>query len=132
MMMLAALAAGGLALQWRLRTQPLAWTETWGCGYTGATPRMQYTASSFAQFLVTLFGWALRPTVHRPRLTRLFPQTAQFESHVPEVVLDRCVLPVFHFLGQVLFLFRLMQQGSVQIYLVYVFAILVLLLMIYR
>jgi hydrogenase-4 component B len=71
--LLAVLAAGAVALQWRLRTQPLAWTETWGCGYTGPTPRMQYTASSFAQFLVTLFGWALRPTVHWPQLTSLFP-----------------------------------------------------------
>jgi hydrogenase-4 component B len=130
--LLVALAGGAAALQWRLHTQPLAWTETWGCGYIAPTPRMQYTASSFAQFLVTLFGWALRPTVHRPRLTSLFPQTARFESHVPEVVLDRFVLPAFHFLARILFWFRVMQQGSVQIYLVYVFAILVLLLMIYR
>ena len=126
------LAAGAVALRWRLRSQPLSWTETWGCGYTGPTPRMQYTASSFAQFLVTLFSWALKPSLHSPRLTELFPQTARFESHVPEVILDRFVMPVFHFLARILFWARIMQQGSVQIYLVYVFAILVLLLMIYR
>jgi len=130
--LLAALAVGAAALNWRLRTQPLGWTETWGCGYTGPTPRMQYTASSFAQFLVMLFGWALRPTVHQPRLTSLFPQAAKFQSHVPEVVLDRLVMPTFHLAARILFWFRVMQQGSVQIYLVYVFAILVLLLLVYR
>jgi hydrogenase-4 component B len=132
LILVAALALGMAALYWRLRTQPLGWTETWGCGYTGPTPRMQYTASSFAQLLVTLFGWALRPTVHQPRLTSLFPQSAKFESHVPEVVLDRLVMPAFHFAARILFWFRLMQQGSVQIYLVYVFAILILLLLVYR
>jgi hydrogenase-4 component B len=115
-------------LYWRIRTQPLSWTETWGCGYTAPTPRMQYTSSSFAQFLVDLFGWSLQPTFHRPHLDSLFPASAKFASHVPEVVLDRVVLPVAHFLGRVLLWFRLMQQGAVQIYLLYIFAILVLLL----
>ncbi|HEX5105453.1 MAG TPA: hypothetical protein VFV87_16660, partial [Pirellulaceae bacterium] len=130
--LIAALAIGTAVLNWRMRTQPLGWTETWGCGYTRPTPRMQYTASSFAQFLVALFGWALQPTAHQPRLTSLFPQSAHFESHVPEVVLDRLVMPAFHLAARILFWFRLMQQGSVQIYLLYVFAILVLLLLVFR
>jgi hypothetical protein len=61
--------------------------------------------------------------VHQPQLASLFPQAARFESHVPEVVLDWFVIPMFHFVARILFWFRLMQQGSVQIYLVYVFAI---------
>jgi hydrogenase-4 component B len=124
----ASLAVVSGLLYWRIRTQPLSWTETWGCGYTAPTPRMQYTASSFAQFLVDLLGWSLQPTVHRPHLDNLFPSTAEFASHVPEVVLDRAVQPVARFLGRVLLWFRLMQQGAVQIYLLYIFAILVLLL----
>jgi hydrogenase-4 component B len=128
-LLLAVLAAGFGLLQWRIGSQPLSFTATWGCGYTGPTPRMQYTASSFAQFLVGLFGWALRPKVHRPALPELFPAAATFASHVPEVVLDRVILPMFRSLARVLFWFRVMQQGSVQIYLMYIFAILVLLLM---
>jgi hydrogenase-4 component B len=124
----AALGVVSVLLYWRISTGPIAWTETWGCGYTAPTPRMQYTASSFAQFLVELFDWALRPTYHRPKLEELFPAKAEFSSHVPEVVLDRAVLPVTGFLGRILFWFRLMQQGAVQIYLLYIFAILVLLL----
>ena len=32
--------------------------RTWDCGYARPTPRMQYTASSFAETLVGLFAWA--------------------------------------------------------------------------
>jgi hydrogenase-4 component B len=130
--LLVVLAAGGLALWWRLSSQPLARTETWGCGYTAVTPRMQYTASSFAQGLVLLLRRALRPTTHEPHIGGFFPQSTEFASHVPEVVLDRLVRPAFHFLARILFWFRVMQQGSVQVYLVYVVSILVLLLVIYR
>jgi hydrogenase-4 component B len=131
-LLLGCLILGAGLLHWRIRTQPLSWTETWGCGYTGATPRMQYTASSFAQFLVTLFDWALRPTVERPRIESLFPAQARFASHVPEIVLDRVVLPVFSLLARFFLWFRLMQQGNVQVYLLYIFAIVVLLLVFWR
>jgi hydrogenase-4 component B len=130
--LLTVLIVGLALLEWRLMTQPMGWSETWGCGYAAPTPRMQYTASSLAQFLVTLFGWSLQPRVRRPRLTALFPRTGRFISHVPEVVLDRCVLPACAFLGRTLLWIRLMQQGSVHIYLVYIFAILVLLLLFWR
>jgi hydrogenase-4 component B len=130
--LLAALAAGFVLLEWRLATKPLAWSETWGCGYLAPTPRMQYTASSLAQFLVSLFGWSLQPTVQPPEVKGLFPRTSHFGSHVPEVVLDRAVLPAFRFLSRILLWIRLMQQGSIHVYLMYIFAILVLLLLFWR
>ena len=34
---------GGALLQRHLGTHPYGRTETWGCGYTGPTARMQYT-----------------------------------------------------------------------------------------
>ena len=46
---------------------------SWDCGYARPTARMQYTASSFADTLVALFGWALRPTEDRPRPRGPFP-----------------------------------------------------------
>lgn len=130
--LLTALGLGVGLLQWRLHTQPLDWTETWGCGYTAPSPRMQYTASSVAQFLVKLLAWPLQPQVHRPQLDGFFPKAAHFESHVPEVVLERAVMPTVHSLGRFLFWFRLVQQGSVQVYLLYIFAILVFFLLFWR
>lgn len=125
----ALLAAGAALLRWRIRAGSLGWTETWGCGYTAPTPRMQYTASSLAEFLVSLLAWALRPIVRRPQLLALFPREEEFESHVPEVVLEKAVLPTFHGASRLLFWFRLMQQGNVQVYLLYIFVALVALLL---
>jgi hypothetical protein len=52
---------------------------TWGCGYAAPSSRMQYTSSSFAQMLVGLFGWALRPKRRQPVDLPLFPQAASFQ-----------------------------------------------------
>jgi hydrogenase-4 component B len=54
---------------------------------------MQYTASSFAQLLVRAFSWALAPRVAVRSPRELFPRHGTFESHVPDVVLDRVLLP---------------------------------------
>jgi hypothetical protein len=105
---------------------------TWDCGYAAPTARMQYTGSSFAQWLVDLFGWALQPKLQRPRIQALFPRTADFRSHVPEVVLDKAILPVFRFFAGIFFWFRILQQGSLQIYMLYIFGTLIVLLLYFR
>jgi hydrogenase-4 component B len=90
---------------------------------------MQYTASSFAQMLVALFAWALRPRRRQPGELPLFPPPSQFHSEVPDVVLDRALLPVFRSGAWLAGCLRVFQRGSIQLYLLYVFLILVLLLM---
>ncbi len=130
--LLLSLALGAFWLHRRIQNRSLGWTETWGCGYTAPTARMQYTASSIAQFLVELMAWPLQLKVERPQLTTFFPSTAKFKSHVPEVVLERAVMPIVHSLGRCLFWFRIVQQGSIQLYILYIFAMLVFLLLFWR
>jgi hydrogenase-4 component B len=90
---------------------------------------MQYTSSSFAQMLVGLFAWALRPRTRRPQNLHLFPRKAEFYSEVPDPVLDEAMLPAFG-LGAWLFSwFRVLQQGSIQTYLLYIFLTLIALLL---
>jgi NADH:ubiquinone oxidoreductase subunit 5 (subunit L)/multisubunit Na+/H+ antiporter MnhA subunit len=60
--------------------------ETWGCGYAAVTPRMQYSASSFAAPLVGLFGPLAGVTAHRDQ--------DAFATHPTNVVLDRGIAPV--------------------------------------
>jgi hydrogenase-4 component B len=98
---------------------------TWDCGYALPTARMQYTSSSFAEMLVRMFGWALRPRVHRPATLPLFPGPERFHSHVPETVLDELLLPASRAVGRGLGWFRWVQRGSVHAYLVYILATLV-------
>jgi hydrogenase-4 component B len=125
---LAAVALVG-ALLWARGRAGSARAATWGCGYVLPTPRMQYTSSSFAQMLVGMFGWALRPIVHRPSVAGPFPAPASFHSEVPDVVLDRAVVPGFRIAGRISHLSRFLQRGSVQAYLLYVFLALIALLL---
>src|SRR5207247_1637460 len=59
---------------------------TWACGYDATSPRLQYTASSFAAPLLTVFG----------RSTGVYAtRTANaFHSRAIDLVLDGVALPV--------------------------------------
>ena len=104
-------------------------TVTWDCGYAASSPRIQYTASSFAQALVGLFRWAVLPEEHRPRLEGPFPEAGErFESHAPDPVLDRALLPSLARARSVLGVARVIQVGRIQAYLLYIAAILAILL----
>jgi hydrogenase-4 component B len=104
-------------------------TFTWDCGYAAPTARMQYTASSFAQVLGRLFRRVLVTEVHRPVIESLFPSgQTRFESHVPDPVLDRLLLPSIEHSQRALRLARAIQTGHVQMYLVYIVVTLVALL----
>jgi hydrogenase-4 component B len=127
--LVAGLVLGGVVLGARLRGTEVAHGPTWGCGYVAPTPRMQYTSSSFAQMLVGLFGWVLRPRTHRPKDLPLFPLRSDFHSATPDPVLDEAVLPGFRFAARLFARFRVFQQGSIQTYLLYIFLALVALLL---
>ncbi len=121
------LALGGVAAaRWTARARR---TTTWDCGYLAGSPRIQYTASSFAQILVGLFRWAVFSDVHRPRVQGAFPAAGErFESHAPDPVLDRFLLPALARGRAFLGLFRVIQAGRVQTYLLYIVVTLVALL----
>jgi hydrogenase-4 component B len=128
-LLIAALLLGGVGLWLRLRWSVVEVGPTWGCGYVAPTPRMQYTSSSFAEMLVGLFGWALRPRTHRPKDLPLFPGKTAFHSQVPDTVLDEAVVPTFRLGAWLLSWCRVFQQGSVQAYLLYIFLALIALLL---
>jgi hydrogenase-4 component B len=127
--LIGALLLGGALLWLMLPKVLLVQRPTWGCAYAAPTPRMQYTSSSFAQQLVGLFAWALRPRTQQPRTLPLFPQKASFHSVAPDTVLDDAVLPLFRISAWVISKFRVFQRGSIQMYLLYMFVALIALLL---
>jgi hypothetical protein len=126
------LAAGIVAaaswLNTRTRAAPAA-VGTWDCGFAAPSARMQYTSSSFAQMLVGMFRWALRPSVHSPHPKGLFPAPAEFSSHVPDTVLDRVLVPGGRVTARGFHWLRWLQRGSAHAYVVYILATLVWLLL---
>lgn len=129
LLLIGTLTLVGAGLWSRFRSTVVDQDATWGCGYAAPTSRMQYTSSSFAQMLVGMFGWVLRPRTRKPRNLPLFPQHAAFQSDVPDPVLEDFVLPTFRFGGWLFSWFRIFQQGNIQLYLLYIFVALIVLLL---
>ncbi len=102
---------------------------TWDCGYARPTARMQYTGSSLGQGVVGMFAFLLWPQREPPALATPFPREASFRSLVPDVVLDRVVLPCGRLLGRHVPRLHLLQQGQTQLYALYILVMVIVLLL---
>jgi hydrogenase-4 component B len=117
---LAALASVAAVWLWRRAGRGgLTRALTWDCGYVLSTPRMQYTAGSFAGILTEWFAWILRPVRHEHRPTETLPVRADFSEHTPETVLEYGVKPAGGVIMQLSHAARRLQHGRVQAYLLY-------------
>lgn len=126
LLLVALVLALALALARKGRLAPRV--GTWDCGYARPTSRMQYTASSFAQMIVVMFGWVLRQHVQQPRLEGHFPAPAKMQTHVDELVLDRVLLPAGRRAEHWFAWFHQFQQGLTQQYVLYILIAVVLML----
>ena len=119
--------AAGIAVAWLvLRVlsrgrRARADADTWACGYPlPPTARMQYTASSFAAPLLTLFrplaGVSVKRTSH------------SFTTHVVDPVLAEFMLPGWRGVRHVADRIRRMQRGRISLQLAYVVAAVIVLL----
>jgi hydrogenase-4 component B len=106
--------------RWRLRRATVRADQTWGCGYDMPSPRMQYTASSFAAPLLTAFGRASGVVVER--------DAHSFATHPTDLVLDRTAIPLWHRVQRAARRLRPLQQGRLYMYLLYVMTALIVLL----
>lgn len=102
------------------RRRSAAWAETWGCGYARPTPRMQYTAASFAAPVLGAFG--------RIAGVRTERTAASFHTHPVDAVLERVVLPAWVLVRRAAEALRPLQQGRLHTYLLYIVGVLLVLL----
>ena len=94
---------------------------TWGCGYVKPTARMQYTGRSFAEMTTKqLLPRFLRPHTTRKAPQGLFPSPGEFASTCPDPVSERFYEPLFRDLADRFSRLRIIQQGKVHVYLVYI------------
>lgn len=129
--LLTALLATGAAAQavW-IRRRPAAAAPTWDCGFAAPTARMQYTSSSFAQWAAGFFRFATGATSREPRITGPFPAPSRLEVVARDPVLDGLVRPAAGLAGRLAGRARALQQGRVQLYVLYIAAALIVLLLI--
>jgi hydrogenase-4 component B len=124
-----ALALAALLFRRHQRKQSPEQTGTWDCGYVAPGPTMQYSSSSFAQTLVGIFSWALRPKVSNPNTRGIFPHKGAFTSHVDDLVLDSVLIPAAEFGNRAVKRLKWLQRGSMQAYLLYIILALIVLLL---
>jgi len=120
----ASVALIGLAavvVQWWMRRRVgCRESDTWGCGFTYTSPRMQYTASSFAAPLIDVFGPMSGVRAHRGATV--------FHSEPFDLVLDRAVTPAWDAIRRAAIRLRRLQHGRLRHYLLYVIATITMLL----
>ena len=137
MPVLAALLVGagglGLAIARLLgKGAPARYSRTWGCGLP-LTSRMEYTATAFVQPIKQVFETIYQPTVTLERefleQSKYFIRHQRFHSHI-EPLFERYVYqPVVTGLLAAAERLRVIQAGSLHLYLTYIFLTLVLLLL---
>jgi hydrogenase-4 component B len=125
---------GVVALLSLARTKALARRQvstapTWDCGYANPSPRMQYTASSFAQPLTGSFRMLLQTREVLTGLEETFPQRAEFHSHTDDPYRSYLFQPLFVSISRATAFLRPLQQGRVQVYVLYIAVTLLALLL---
>jgi hydrogenase-4 component B len=108
----------GLGADRRLRVG-----DTWGCGRIGQTPRMEYTATAFAEPLRRVFAELYRPTqdlsIDFHPASKYFVQSIEYRSEIrpwlERLLYDRPL----HVLHRAATWVRHLQGGSLHLYLFY-------------
>ncbi len=106
--------------------------ETWGCGRLLQTPRMEYTATGFAYPFKRIFDFFYRPVkqldieVHPE--SRFFVQKIEYENPTRSIFEDWLYRPLLDALHHGARWARALQSGSANLYLMYILAALLAML----
>jgi hydrogenase-4 component B len=107
--------------------------KTWGCGIN-LTPRMEYTATGFVQPIKRVFSTIYQPTVKLEteflEESRYFAKRRRFEFRIAPVFQKYLYDPVVVFFTTMAERLRVIQAGSLHLYLAYIFVTLIVLLLI--
>ncbi len=104
---------------------------TWDCGYARPTGRMQYTASSFAQPLTNMFSFFLRTRRRFEAPDGFFPGHAALHTETDDFFRQNLFRPVFRGIEGLSLWLHCLQQGRVQVYILYV-AVTILVLLVWN
>jgi hydrogenase-4 component B len=107
-------------------------SDSWGCGRIGQTPRMEYTATAFAEPLRRVFAELYRPTKEltidfNPE-SKYFVQAIDYKSEIRPWFEEFLYEPLLRLIRRASSRVRRLQFGSLHAYLVYIFIALMLML----
>ena len=107
-------------------------SDTWGCGRIGQTPRMEYTATAFAEPLRRVFAELYRPTkdltIDFHPESKYFVQSIEYRTEIRPWFEEYLYSPLIGAVRWLSLLTRRLQSGSLHGYLAYLFVVLIVLL----
>ena len=132
LLLLLVLGLTPLLLRWLRVDQRLRVSDTWGCGRIGQTPRMEYTATAFAEPLRRVFAEIYRPTKEltidfHPE-SKYFVQSIEYRSEIRSWFEEYLYAPLVALVRWVSLRVRRLQSGSLHGYLAYLFIVLIVML----
>jgi len=98
-------------------------SAAWGCGYGGLTPRMQYTASSYADELNEISQTVL---VYHKKMKvpeGVFPIEGAFESHSDDLVDSKILLPIFRNISSLVCRINFLSYTDIRYYIAFILII---------
>jgi formate hydrogenlyase subunit 3/multisubunit Na+/H+ antiporter MnhD subunit len=98
-------------------------SDAWGCGYEHLTPRVQYTASSFADELNEIPKSILVYHKDVEVSGSAYPLPSKFESHSKDFVDSKIVMPSFNILRKVVSKFEFLSQTDIRYYIGFILLI---------
>ncbi len=110
------------------RGKTITTSDTWGCGFTQPTVKMQYTGSSYASFILDFFRPVAPLSENHPKVSGRFPKATTYHSHINDIAgisINKGIV------NPVLFLFeklRWIQHGDIHLYIGYILLAVILLL----
>ena len=111
-----------------LRGRAVTCAPTWGCGYAAPSPRMQYSAGSFAAPVLATFRRMLATRESNETADTPFPARAAYSVKYHDIAADRGAFPIARVLQRTASGLRVLQQGRIQLYLLYLFGSLIVVL----
>ena len=134
------LVTAGALLPWALRAAGAARAvrpgDTWGCGRATQTARMEYTSTAFAEPLRRVFADLYRPTkdlsIDFHPESKYFVRSIQYRSRIRTWFQDGLYRPLIEVGRALAGTGRVIQSGSLHVYITYIVAALLLLLLLAR
>jgi hypothetical protein len=114
---------------YHLKKRTVETGPTWGCGYTAATSRHQYTATSYADNYIQLANPLLNAKIITTEIDEdeIFPVKRSFESRSYDSFKKYLVDKPVNLLLETMKKIAIMQTGQIQHYILYLFVYMLIL-----
>jgi hydrogenase-4 component B len=113
-----------------IRMQGTVASETWGCGYTAPTAKMQYTGGSFSRIFRKLFHPVVFVKRQKLQISDIFPKPHKgYETITHDRIEEHLIRQPLDHLVRMTGKLRIFQNGQIQYYLLYGFLFILLILL---